>query len=166
MAASLSYNPTQNWALQVSYGSIHSPEQLEPDVDQKRVTASATYNMPVGADNWQTTLAWGRNINDPGTVSDAVLLESAYRFRDVHTVFGRAEYAEKNELFEAPSPLEGTTFNVKKLSAGYVYDLPIAEHVKLGLGGVGSTYSLPRNLDASYGDNPASVMLFARLKLN
>ena len=32
------------WALQASYGRIHSPEQLEPDVNQDRVTASAMYD--------------------------------------------------------------------------------------------------------------------------
>ena len=42
----LSVNPTPDWALQASYGFIRSPEQLEPDVDQHRITASATYNRP------------------------------------------------------------------------------------------------------------------------
>ena len=37
----LSVNPTDRWALQVSYGRLHSPEQLEPDVNQDRITASA-----------------------------------------------------------------------------------------------------------------------------
>ena len=37
----LSVNPTEHWATQVSYGRLQSPEQLEPDVDQERTTASA-----------------------------------------------------------------------------------------------------------------------------
>src|SRR6185369_5423437 len=37
-------NPTKDWSLQASYGHINSPEQLEPDVDQDRITASVTYN--------------------------------------------------------------------------------------------------------------------------
>ena len=160
----LSYNPTDNWSLQVSGGHIKSPEQLEPDTDQDRATASASYNLHFGENNWQTTLAWGRNYNQPGNVLDAILLESAVRLHDTHTFFGRLEYAEKDELLEAPDPLAGETFNVGKLSLGYIYDIPIADHLVFGLGGLGSVYALPNRLDAAYGD-PASYMVFARLKI-
>lgn len=162
----LTFNPNENWSLQVSRGYLRSPEALEANVDQIRTTASATYNLPIGDDNWQTTLAWGRNENSPGNRLDAVLLEAAYRFRQNHTIFGRAEYAEKDELFEAPDPLAGTTFNVSKFSVGYVYDIPLTEHVKLGLGGLGSAYALPSRLDPAYGNDPVSYMAFARLKLD
>ncbi len=55
------YNPTADWSLQVSVGHLNSPEELEPEVDLWRSTASVSYNRrrPDGA--WQTTLAWGRN---------------------------------------------------------------------------------------------------------
>lgn len=162
----VSYNPTPNWSLQVSHGILDSPEQLEPDTDQHRTTASASYNLPFDDNNWQTTLAWGRNNKDPGETTDAVLLETALKLRDTHTFFGRAEYAEKDELFEEGEPLAGETFEVGKLSLGYVYDIPVAKHIKLGLGGLGSIYALPDRLDPHYSDNPASYMVFARLKLN
>jgi plastocyanin len=164
-AGRISFNPTENWSLQISRGHIESPEALEPNVNQTRTTASAIYNLPLGKDNWQTTLAWGRNDNSPGKTLDAVLLESAFHFNENHTVFGRAEYAEKDELFEDPSPLAGTQFDVGKFSLGYVYDIPIVDYVKLGFGGVGSIYALPGGLDAAYGNDPASFMVFTRLKL-
>jgi hypothetical protein len=44
----LTFNPSDDWSFQVSYGHLNSPEQLEPDVDQDRITASATYNRPFG----------------------------------------------------------------------------------------------------------------------
>src|SRR6185503_2605386 len=53
----LSWNPTRQWALQASYGRIKSPEDLHPDVDLDRTTASAIYQ----AGSSQTTFAWGRN---------------------------------------------------------------------------------------------------------
>jgi hypothetical protein len=166
-AGRLSYNPTDRWSLQVSQGFLKSPEQLEPDVDQHRTTASAMYNLPFGGgNNWQTSFAWGRNDNRPGHTLDAYLVESAVRLHDTHTFFGRAERAEKNELFDDPSPLADQIFRVNKFSAGYVYDLPVADHLKLGVGGVGSLYALPGALDPHYGDNPASFMLFVRMKLN
>jgi hypothetical protein len=38
----LSLNPARDLALQVSYGYLHSPEQLDPGQQQRRLTASAT----------------------------------------------------------------------------------------------------------------------------
>jgi hypothetical protein len=164
-SARITYNPTANWSLQVSTGEIHSPEELEPDVDQRRTTASAMYNLPIGKNNWQTTLAWGRDDLNPGHTLDAYLFESAFRYRQFDTFFARAERAQKDELFEAPDPLAGQVFAVNKLSVGYVHDIPVAEHVKLGLGGLGSVYALPSALDNAYGKMPMSFMLFARASL-
>ena len=161
----LSWNPTENWAIQASWGYIHSPEQLEPNIDQRRVTASVTYNRPFEGGNWQTTLAWGQNNNSPGKTLNAFLLESTASWGS-HTVFGRAEYAAKDELFESGDPLFGRSFRVSKLSVGYVYDLPLTEHLKLGLGALGSVYDIPNALEPAYGSSPTSFMLFARLKLN
>ena len=38
----LSYNPTPNWSMQASWGYLTSPEQLTPNVNENRVTASAS----------------------------------------------------------------------------------------------------------------------------
>lgn len=160
----ISWNPGRNWALQVSYGSIKSAEQLEPEVNQRRLTASATYNRPFTGGNWQTTFAWGRNYFEPGPVLDGFLLESAVNWGR-HTVFARAESAQKNELFQPPSPFAGHIFQVEAFSLGYVYDIPIAKHLALGLGGVGQAYALPRAIQPAYGDSPLSYTGFVRLKL-
>jgi hypothetical protein len=57
----LSWNPTRNLALQVSYGYIKSPEELDPNTNIHRTTASAIYNLPLGNDaNWSNTFVWGR----------------------------------------------------------------------------------------------------------
>ncbi len=164
-SARLSWNPSPNWALQVSYGFLKSPEQLEPLVDQHRTTASASYNIPLEHGNWQTTLAWGHNTNTPGHSLDALLLESAVSWNN-HTVFARAENAQKDELFQPPNPLAGNVYRVSSFSLGYVYDIPLAEHLKLGLGGMASIYGLPTAIQPSYGSGPVSTMLFTRLKLD
>ena len=161
----LSYNPTGDWALQVSRGHIVSPEQLEPEVNIDRTTASAIYNRALGATEWQTTAAWGRNVKSGHGTTDAWLLESAIRLSRAHTFFGRAERADKDELFPAGDPLAGQTFRVGKLSLGYVYDIPVGSHFKVGFGGLVSRYSLPSELDPIYG-NPTSYMVFARVKIN
>jgi hypothetical protein len=161
----LSWNPAPDWSAQVSYADIHSPEQLEPDVDQHRATASVSYNRPLAHGNWQTTLAWGQNNFQPGATSDARLLESAVSWYR-HTLFARAERDRKDELFEAPSPLAGRAFDVSKLSVGYIYDVPVAPHLSAGLGALGSLYGLPEAIQPTYGSSPTSYMLFVRFKIS
>ena len=159
-----SWNPTPDWALQASYGFIKSPEQLEPGMDQHRITASATYNRPFAGGNWQTTLAWGRNYDSPGHTLDGVLLESAVTLGP-HTVFARVEDVQKDELFIPPSPLAGQVFRVAEASLGYVYDLSLTKHVALGLGAEGTVNLVPVAIRPAYGGSPIGYMPFVRLKL-
>jgi hypothetical protein len=160
-AVRLSYNPTSHWSLQTSWANVHSPEQLEPDVDERRVSASAIYTSRFGRDGlWSTTLAWGRKSLDPGPTLDAYLLEAAV-MPDTHwTLFGRGERVEESELTDT-----GAVHAVGKLSLGAIYDIPLREHVKLGFGALGSAYALPSALKPLYG-SPTSAMAFIRLKVS
>jgi hypothetical protein len=160
----LSWNPTRNWALQASRGHLKSPEALHPEDDVDRTTASAIFHHDFGAAAVQTTLAWGRNSPSHGETSDALLVESALRLSRSHTFFARAERAQKNELFPEGDARAGERFDVGKLSAGYIYDLPRESRLRAGVGGLVSRYRLADELRAAYG-NPTSFMLFARLKL-
>src|SRR5262249_26060971 len=45
----LSWNPTPDWALQASAGHIKSPEQLTPNLDTDRLTASAMWHRSLGS---------------------------------------------------------------------------------------------------------------------
>jgi hypothetical protein len=160
----ISWNPTSNWALQTSYGYIHSPEQLEPNVSQHRLTASATYNQKLSGGDWQTTFAWGRNYNEPGATLDGFLGESAFNWGR-HTVFVRAENVQKDELFPSPNPLAGQAFRVSELSLGYIYDIPIAKHLALGFGALGTANVVPSAIKPAYGGDPTSYMAFMRVKI-
>jgi hypothetical protein len=160
----VSWNPTADWALQASYGYLKSPEQLTPGVSQRRTTVSATYNRKLGRGNWQTTFAWGRNDNRPGQTLDAYLVESAVNW-DRNTLFARAETVRKDELFQPPSPLAGRAFQVSEFSLGYVYDIPVAKHLALGLGALGTATALPSTVQPAYDGKPFSYMGFVRLKI-
>lgn len=161
----VSFNPSRDWALQASYGALKGPEQLEPEVDVGRLTASASLNWRVGGAWAQTTFAWGQNRSEPGPALDALLLETAVRLAGGHTVFGRAERVEKDELLDASDPRAGTVFAVGKLSLGYAFDFARWRRVSWGLGAVGSLHLLPAALEEAYGGTPGSVMIFARAKL-
>jgi hypothetical protein len=161
----LSLNPTPDWALQVSNGSLRSPEQLTPNVNEHRLTASATYNKNFGRGNWQTTLAWGRKYNEPGLTLDGFLIESALAC-ERHTVFARAENVQKDELFLPPTPLASAAFRVSEVTLGYVYEIPIARHLALGLGVQGSLNFVPSPIKPAYGGDPTGYMPFLRLKVD
>ena len=79
----LSYNPMPDLSMQVSWGYLKSPEQLDPNVSVNRITASTTYDRPLASGgNWATTAGWGRNIGSTGKPTDALLLESNLDFDD------------------------------------------------------------------------------------
>ena len=135
----LSWNPTSNLALQASWARLVSPEQLEPEENQTRWSASAIYTRPLGRrGSWSTTLAWGRRSGDHRDF-DAVALESAVGLDD-WTLFVRAERAEQDELLFVGGQ-HGPTFDVAKVSLGALRDFRLSDHMRLGIGGL---YALSR----------------------
>jgi len=162
----LSVNPTEHWAVQASYGRIHSPEQLEPDVDQDRVTASAMVDGAWGeAGRWAGTLAWGQNRDQPGHTLNAYLAEAALQTNDRHTLFARYEWVEKDELIIGPDPRGGQVYDVGELTAGYRHDFIRHEHVAVGAGASLTLSQVPSDLHADYGETPVSVLVFMHVAL-
>jgi hypothetical protein len=158
----ITFNPAADWSFQVSYGDLHSPEQLDPGVNQQRLTASGTWNRRMAGGNWQTTLAWGQNRDQPGHRLQAVLLESALAI-GADTVFARAETVQKDDLLPAPAT---QVYRVGETTLGYVHDIAVAHHVALGLGMQATIDYVPAPLRAAYGAaEPTGVMPFIRLKV-
>lgn len=158
------WNPTADVSLQLSTGHLRSPEQLEPDRDEQRTTASVTWNRPWGRDRaWATTLAWSSKDGDSGPALTGLLAETALRLgRD--EIFARAEHEQENELFGS-GPLAGRIFGVGKLSLGYQHEVPLAGHVFLAIGGLTSAYAYPDDLEQAYGrDGVKSFILYGRLR--
>ncbi len=161
----LSVNPTPDLSLQVSYGRLASPEQLQPEVAVRRTTASVLYNRRAKDVVWQTTAAFGRNEREHATSSDAWLLESAVVVSDVHTVFGRAEHVTKDELFTPELSASTQAYNVDSLSLGYIYDFSRWHRARFGVGGSVTAYRYPSALNSVYGSGPLSTLAFLRIKL-
>ncbi|HEV2104603.1 MAG TPA: hypothetical protein VGU27_02655, partial [Candidatus Eisenbacteria bacterium] len=162
----LSVNPTDRWALQVSYGRLHSPEQLEPQVDQDRVTATALYDGAWGdTGRWEGMLGWGQDRNRPGRRLDAFTAEGTFESGDRHTLFARLERVAKDELFLAPDARAGRVFTVGELSGGYRYDFLRRDDWRFGVGASGTLAFVPDALRSAYGDAPASALLFVHAGL-
>ena len=161
----LSLNPAPAWSFQVSHGHLKSPEQLEPDVNVDRTTASAMYAGEWTGGRWETTVAWGRNRSRPGPILDAFTGEAALQLQEKHTLFVRAERVEKNELFPEGDPRGGATFDVGEVSLGYRFDFWKRGHLATGLGVLGTLSLVPVEIQDVYGNNPASGMLFVHAAL-
>ncbi|MEN5362914.1 hypothetical protein [Brevundimonas intermedia] len=161
------WNPTDEWSLQASYADVSAPEQLEPDEDETKWSASAIHTRRLGDDGWwSSTLAWGRKTNDHGESKDGWLLESAVHPNDRWTVFARAERIETDELVPSVGGGHGPLYTVGKASVGVVRDWRIAEHVRFGLGGLYAMNRVPKALEPIYGGDPDGAMIFMRLKID
>jgi hypothetical protein len=161
-------------------------------IDYLRITASATYNRRRDRGNWQSTLAWGRNKRErtvlsvdptavlthnhwsgsdsipgvvvaPVLVQNAFLAESSFRFADVHGVFARLEWVEKDELFAVDDPRHIDVYNGQS-SFRYSFDFVRSKWLT-GAGAAGSLHFLPAELETAYGDTPASFYGFVRVRL-
>jgi hypothetical protein len=164
-SARLSINPNENIAAQVSYGNLHSPEQLQPNVNTQRITASVSYNRGRETSNWQTTAAWGLNCNSPGHHLNGFLLESAIEMQSRHVLFGRGEYVAKDELFAPPNPKADNIYHVGKVDLGYIFEFPFIPLTLGGIGIVGSASFVPGSIKSPYGGTPLSYMVFFRIEL-
>lgn len=164
-AVRLSWNPARTLSLQGSWGHFEDPEQLEPGVDQKRWSASAMWSDEI-APGWKAaaTLAWGRKEVDHHE-DDAFVAEASLKHGD-WTIFGRGEVTENRELVEGEGGHHGEAFRVGKASLGLIRDFTVAEHVRLGAGGLFAVNFVPGGLAPLYGgSNPVGAMAFVRLKI-
>jgi hypothetical protein len=150
----LSWNPTRNLALQVSYGYIHSPEGLDPNTNIHRTTASAIYNLPLGPDtNWSNTFVWGQNNATKEGKTQSFLIESNYQ-RGSNTVYFRWEHVEKSGHELVLNEAAHTRiFPVAGYSLGYVHDFSHGNGLDIGLGTQFTINNRPDTLDRYYGDD-------------
>ena len=82
----------------------------------------------------------------------------------------RAERVDSHELLHnvvgIDEELAHANFTVSKVSVGGIYDIPLARHLKFGIGALVSKYGLPGELAPFYGGDPTSYMAFFRLKMS
>lgn len=162
----ISYNPSANWAMQVSQGWINSPELLHPGEDVNRTVASVIHSLPFGEEkSVNTTALWALNKRKDHGGEHAALLETTLRLNKL-ALYGRYEWVQKSaeELNLDESIFdERTLFPVHAVTAGLNQDIFRFRKLRLAAGGQLSWYSADGRLDDLYGDNPFSGQLFIRL---
>jgi hypothetical protein len=163
-AARVSWNPAGTLSLQLSWAKLMSPEQLHPDENQRKWSASAICTRPLhGAFWWSATLAWGRRSSESGWL-DAYAIESALKVNASWTGFVRGERVDNDELMAAAGP-HGPAYTVGKLSLGAIRDFPLAGRAKFGVGAQYAFNAVPRALAPLYGSSPQGAMVFVRLRV-
>ena len=162
----LSWNPTADWALQVSHGYIASPEALEPKLNEHRTTASVIYNHRFGKDiNWANTFVWGQDDFTGEGRSQSFLFETDLQWQR-ETFFSRFEYVQKpgNELV-LQGPDLARVFDVKAWSVGVMHDFTHGSGIDIGLGTELTVDFYPDSLRHYYGDSPAfGFQVFLRIR--
>jgi hypothetical protein len=162
----LSYNPSKEWALQVSNGWIHSPESIEPQQNVDRFTASAIYTKMLDDDSFiATTLVYGQNhYSDNQKTLPSVLLESSWQMHKT-ALYGRYEYVQKDadELDLTSTYPLNPNFMINAITLGV--NRIIATVYKTNLtAGIQSTLNVsPTELRDLYGSTPIGFEVYLRI---
>jgi hypothetical protein len=167
----LTFQPGQNWSTQYSIAHLTSPEQLHANEDVRRMTASVMYNRLIKDGSWSSLLLWGRNhILQNGENFNGYLLESTLRFAKRNAVWTRLENVDRTtELLLGTNP-EPANFDetflarIQAYSFGYDHDFPVIPQLSTALGAQVTFYQKPGFLTPIYGEHPAGVIVFLRIR--
>jgi len=162
----LDYNPSGNWALQVSHGFIKSPEALMPGEDVHRTTASATYSLPFGNNRtFNAAAVWGMNKTAGHAADNSILLEGDIRIKKLD-IYTRFEFVQKTTEELNLNPIaygDDTIFPVNAFTLGLNYDLLKLGPLNLAAGGQLTYYGVASKLTGLYGSGPLGGEVFLRL---
>jgi hypothetical protein len=163
----LLFNPSANWALQVSRGFIKSPEPLHGDEDVDRTTASVQHSASLGSKNrWiSSTAVWGLNESGDHHQEHSALLESNLQL-DKWAVYGRYEFVQKSvHELGLPGSLDvpKEKFPVSMFSLGLNRQIASFHNTLLQAGAQVSVYAIDSFLKPIYGDTPLSGQVYLRI---
>ena len=158
----LSYNPSKNWALQVSHGFLKSPEALHAAENVNRTT----YSLPLQDNGWFNAIAlWGMNKIKNNDGENAVLIEGSWNKNEL-ALYTRYEYVQKSveELnLNVTAYAPGALFPVNAVTLGFNYDILHIGKTKIAGGGQLTWYSADSRLNNLYGKDPMAFEIFLRL---
>lgn len=165
-SARLSYNPSRNWALQVSHGFVKSPEELHSNEDVYKTTASAIYSKRFLNRHWlNATALWGLNKVKEHRGENAFLAEASWRMNR-SVLYGRYDFTEKSgEELVLDEAVYGhhTLFNVSAFTLGFNYDIFSIGKTNIAAGAQFSVYQADKALDNLYGKNPMAYQFYLRI---
>jgi hypothetical protein len=157
----LSFAPSKNWAMQVSGAHLKSPEELDPDHNVNRATASVIYSSSKNSDRiFTSALIWGLNKADHQEYS--LLWEGNYQMKR-GAVYSRIESVQKsNHELDIAATLE-EIYNIQAITLGGVYKLAGWFNTDISVGYQVTRNFIPDSLNFFYGSNPLSMQVFMRV---
>jgi len=162
----LSFNPSDNWSMQVSHAFIKSPEALRPNEDVNRTTASATYILIFDTEKYfSSTALWGLNKEKNQDGSNDVALEVSLRLKRFVSYF-RYEWVQKSveELnLDTNTYGDNTIFPINSTTIGAGYDLFQIDKLRVMGGAQFSWYHPDSKLVNLYGKNPIAGEIYIRI---
>jgi hypothetical protein len=162
----LSYNPTREWALQVSNGWLHSPEEAEPFENVNRFTASAIHTKMLNDDSYiATTVVYGQNKHSGhGPVEPSVLLESTLQWHKT-AVYGRYEFVQKDaESLDMLTTLPANPhLNINAITLGTNYMISTIKQTSITAGIQAAVNISPAPVKAVYGTAPVAFEVYLRV---
>jgi hypothetical protein len=151
--------------MQVSKAFIDSPEELEPDEDIDRTTASITHVSAMTGENHflTSTFVWGYNDSGPDHKENSFTLESNLQL-DRLAVYGKYENIDKSaEELVLNEFEENKIFNISALTLGVNYTILRQLKTNFAIGAQGSVFMADAALDPIYGENPISAEVYLRI---
>ncbi|MBD2755711.1 hypothetical protein [Spirosoma validum] len=161
----VSVNPSPSLALQFSQGFIHSPEDLHPEENVTRTTASVLHSKGLSPGRYITSaFVWGRNSHD-GEGENSFLAESSLQWEKI-AFYGRYENVSKSleELsIRILDPIGQTSFSVHSLTLGTNYRIAQMHNTDLVLGAQVTSSMPDKFLQYYYGTMPVSGEIYLRI---
>ena len=161
----LTVNPSKTLSMQVSRAYIKSPEDINPDENINRTTASATHVLPLSKENHSlsSTFVWGYNDSGPDHKENSITLESNLQL-DRLSIYAKYENIDKSAGELGVDQFEETRiFNINAMTIGLNYT--IFRHLKtnFAIGAQGSFFMAESSLDPVYGKNPMGAEVYMRI---
>jgi hypothetical protein len=161
-ASRLSFSAGNTLSGQFSVGRINNREPSEPGMDTLRTTASLHHNVRFSGGHVASSLIWGRNKdmhNDERHIFNAYTLESTVNFKSQNWIWTRIENVDLHETDETPAG------RIQAWTVGYERELPTGSvPLRVGLGAQATFYGLAPQLKPIYGDRPAGLSFFLRVR--
>jgi hypothetical protein len=155
-------NPSKNFSLQFSQGFIKSPEDLFPDEDIIRTTASVIHTRQFKQLNFiSSSVVWGMNSSD-GENLNSILLESNLQLKPI-IFYARYEFIQKDaHELQLLQFTDNPIFNINAMTLGLnkILFRQVAGNISIGAQG---TINFPdKNLTSIYGNNPLSGQVYLK----
>jgi len=160
-----SYNPTSQWAFQVSNGWLHNPEEAHSG-NVNRFTASAMHTKMLTASSYvATTLVYGQNKHaGHGPAEPSVLLESTMQWTKT-ALYGRYEFVQKDaEALALDNVLPANPkLNINAITLGTNYILGTFKQTNITAGVQGTLNISPGPVKSIYGSAPVAMQVYLRV---